>query len=119
MLATLTQSLEAGAASVPKQLKDGGHSTIDDLVEINLGTDKEPRLTYVSTLLSPVEREQYREFLMEHRDYFAWTYNEMPGFDPLVATLRLVIDPNLKPIKQMQRCFQPELQDQISPKSIS
>lgn len=35
----------ADAAPAPKQLEDGGQATIDNLIEINLGTDEGPRPT--------------------------------------------------------------------------
>lgn len=62
-----------------------GQATIDDLVEINLGTDLDPRPTYSSALLSLEENEQYQEFLQEHQDCFVWSYKEMPILDPGVA----------------------------------
>ena len=101
------------AAPAPQQIEDGGQLTIDELVEINLGTEEDPRPTFVSASLTPEERENYREFLMEFRDCFAWTYKEMPGLDTQVATHKLAIDPKFRPVKQQPRRFRPELQDNI------
>jgi hypothetical protein len=70
------------AAPAPQQLEDGVQLTIDELVEINLGTKDDPRPTFVSASLTPEERENYREFLMEFRNRFAWSYKEMLGLDP-------------------------------------
>lgn len=39
------------------KLEDGGQATVDELIEVNLGTDEEPRPTYISALLSVVERD--------------------------------------------------------------
>jgi hypothetical protein len=50
---------------------------------------------------------------MEFRDCFAWSYKEMPGLDPRVATHKLSIDPKFRPVKQQPRRFRPELQDSI------
>ena len=50
---------------------------------------------------------------MEYKDVFAWTYKEMPGLDPTVAVHRLAIKQGVRPIKQAQRRFQPELLPQI------
>jgi hypothetical protein len=101
------------AAPAPQQLEDGGQLTTDELVEVNLGTEEEPRPTFVSSALTPLEKESYREFLMEFRDCFAWSYKEMPGLDPRVATHKLSIDPKFRPVKQQPRRFRPELQDSI------
>lgn len=95
------------------ELKEEKQPTIDDLVEINLGTMDDPRPTFVSAALSAEEQESYRSFLMEYRDCFAWTYKEMPGLDPRVATHKLAIDPQFRPVKQPPRRLRPEFQDQV------
>lgn len=98
---------------MPDELKEEKQPTIDDLVEINLGTMDDPRPTFVSAALSAEEQESYRSFLMEYRDCFAWTYKEMPGLDPRVATHKLAIDPQFRPVKQPPRRLRPEFQDQV------
>jgi hypothetical protein len=50
---------------------------------------------------------------MEFRDCFAWSYKEMSGLDPQVATHKLTIDPKFRPVKQPPHRFRPELQDDI------
>jgi hypothetical protein len=72
--------LEASLA--PQQLEDEVQLTIDELIEINLRTEHDPRPTFVSASLTPEERENYWEFLMEFHDCFAWSYKEMLGLDP-------------------------------------
>ena len=47
--------------------------------EINLGTDQEPRITYISSLLEPELKKEIIELLQSFKDYFAWDYTEMPG----------------------------------------
>jgi hypothetical protein len=56
----------------------------DELKEITLRTVKNPRLTFINTNLSPEKEMNYMELLMEYRDIFAWSYNEMLGLDPKV-----------------------------------
>jgi hypothetical protein len=101
------------STSAPQELEDGGQPTIDELVEVNLGTDEDPRPTFVSATLTEEERESYRSFLMEYRDCFAWNYKEMPGLDPHVATHKLAIDPQHTPIKQPPRRLRPKFEDQV------
>ena len=104
---------EPDITSAPQQLEDGGQPTIDELVQINLGTEDDPRPTFVSATLTEEEREDYRRFLMEYKDCFAWSYKEMPGLDPSVATHKLAIDPQVRAVKQAPRCLRPEFQDQV------
>ncbi|KAG9442692.1 hypothetical protein H6P81_018546 [Aristolochia fimbriata] len=51
--------------------------------------------------------------LSEYRDIFAWNYMEMPGFDPRVAVHKLAVHPSIRPVKQSQRRFRPELVPEI------
>ena len=58
----------------PPALEDGVQATVDELKEINLGTTKEPRPTFISALLTLEEEEGYLKLLVEYKDVFAWTY---------------------------------------------
>jgi hypothetical protein len=46
------------AAPAPQQLEDGRQLTTDELVEVNLGTEEEPRPTFVSSALTPLEKRK-------------------------------------------------------------
>jgi len=48
---------EIELAETPKTFEDGGQATVDDLKELNLGTNEEPRPIYVSSSLT-VEEEK-------------------------------------------------------------
>ena len=93
----------------PRAIEDEGQATVDELRELNLGTSEEPRPIYVSSLLIMEEESKYFELLIEYKDVFAWTYKEMPGLDPTVAVHRLAIKQGVRPIKQAQCRFRPEL----------
>ncbi|KAM1124922.1 hypothetical protein ACFX2B_039780 [Malus domestica] len=69
------------AQPAPPQIEDGGQATVDELREINLGTDDEPKPIFVSALLTPEELEDYKSLLQDYRDVFAWGYQDMPGLD--------------------------------------
>ena len=75
----------------PQAIEDGGQATVDELKELNVGTDEEPRPIYVSSLLMPKEESKYFELLMEYKDVFTWTNKEMPGLDPTIAVHQLAI----------------------------
>ncbi|XP_070015817.1 uncharacterized protein [Nicotiana sylvestris] len=79
------------ANDVPPELEEGVKATIDALKEVNLGTDEEPRPTYLSALLEVDEESTYIELLMEFGDVFAWSYKEMPGLDLKVAVHHLAV----------------------------
>ncbi|XP_058076367.1 uncharacterized protein LOC131224947 [Magnolia sinica] len=57
-----------------KQIENGGQPTINSLQEINLGTVKELRNTFISVGLPKQEIEEYTRLLKENKDVFAWAY---------------------------------------------
>ena len=72
-------------------------ATVYDLKVLNLGTDEEPRPTYISASLTPEEEKQYFDLLSEYKDVFAWSYKEMLGLDPRVAIHYLSIKKGVSP----------------------
>ena len=98
----------------PSQIEDGGQATVDELQEINLGTDEETKPIFVSALLTPNELENYRCLFQEYWDVFAWGYQDIPGLDPNVAVHRLAVSSQCRCVKQAPRRFRPELQVQIN-----
>ncbi|KAI5340149.1 hypothetical protein L3X38_019423 [Prunus dulcis] len=94
-------------------LEDMGEATLDELKELNLGTNEDPRPSFVSALFNPSEEESYHQLLLEYKDVFAWTYKEMPGLDPKVGVYHLTVKPGTRPIKQTQRRFRRKLLSQI------
>lgn len=47
----------------PPELEDGGQATVNDRIEVNLGTKDDFRPTFISAHLSLKEQTQYIEFL--------------------------------------------------------
>ncbi|XP_070015021.1 uncharacterized protein [Nicotiana sylvestris] len=79
------------ANDAPIVLEEGVKAMIDSLKEVNLGTDEEPRPTYLSVLLEVDEESTYIELLKEFRDVFSWSYKEMSGLDPKVVVHHLAV----------------------------
>ncbi|XP_070050052.1 uncharacterized protein [Nicotiana tomentosiformis] len=97
------------AEDAPPELEEGVKTIVDALKEVNLGTDEEPRPTYLSALLEVDEESTNIELLKEFSDVFAWSYNEMPGLDPKVAVHHLAVKNGAHPVKQAQRHFRSDL----------
>ena len=53
-------------------LQDDQHKVQDPLEKINFGTEKEPRITYVSSLLKEEVKKELVTLLKEFKDCFAW-----------------------------------------------
>ncbi|KAG9453311.1 hypothetical protein H6P81_006215 [Aristolochia fimbriata] len=104
---------EDDLGEAPAIFEEGGKATIDQLKKVNLGTEDDPRPTFLSASLSVTEEKDYMSLISEYKDVFAWSYTEMPGLDPTIAIHKLAIKSGVKPIKQSQRRFRPELVPEI------
>ncbi|KAG9458135.1 hypothetical protein H6P81_002643 [Aristolochia fimbriata] len=69
--------------------EEGGEATINELKKVNLGTEEDPRPTFLSASLS------------------------MSGLDPTIAVHKLAVKTGVKPVKQTQRWFHFELVPEI------
>jgi Reverse transcriptase (RNA-dependent DNA polymerase) len=78
-----------------------------------LGTEEDPRLTFISASLPEEVADKLKTFLKGYIDYFAWSYKEMPGLDPNVVVHYIKIDPTFKSIKQTPRRMRIELKENV------
>ncbi|XP_050222703.1 uncharacterized protein LOC126672794 [Mercurialis annua] len=99
------------------KLEDDPAQVQDDLLEINLGTDESPKPIYINAGLDEGFREQLIDLLIEFRDCFAWSYEEMPGLDPDIAEHKLPLKSGFRPFRQppqrMSREVDTLIQDEI------
>ena len=77
---------------VPVELEEGVNMTVDALKEINLGTDEDPRPTYVNPSLENDEESDYADLLKKNKDVFSWIYKEMPILYSKVAVYHLLLE---------------------------
>ncbi|XP_050222757.1 uncharacterized protein LOC126672848 [Mercurialis annua] len=82
----------------------------DPLEEVNLGSIENPRITFISSLLSKDLKEQVKVVLLEFKDCFAWSYEEMPGLSRDLVEHRLPIKPKFKPHRQPPRRMSKEVE---------
>ncbi|XP_050222502.1 uncharacterized protein LOC126672591 [Mercurialis annua] len=99
------------------KLEDDPAQVQDDLLEINLGTDESPKPIYINAGLDEGFREQLVALLIEFRDCFAWSYDEMSGLDPDIAEHKLPLKSGFRPFRQPPRRMSREvdtlIQDEI------
>lgn len=93
------------------ELGEGTPSTVDEFIEVNLGTDDDPRPTFLSKLLPDDLAQQIIQVWKDYRDCFA--YSEMPGLSPERVSHKLSIDPNASPVKQAPR---PDIKNKLHKK---
>ena len=85
----------------------------DPFKEVDLGEWSIKRPTYVSEKLNPKMKSKVIQLLKEHKDCFAWDYNEMPGLSRDLVELKLPIKDGKKPINHTPRRFTPEILSKI------
>ena len=107
------EMFEEDTKAASLSLEDGGQSTIGELKEVNLGTIKDPRPTFISAQLSDDDENEYVSLLKAYKDVFAWSYKERSRLDPKVVVHHLVIKLEHRPVKQAQRQFRSKLISQI------
>ena len=94
------ESSEDEPAKAPQAFEDEEQATVDELKELNLGANEDLRPIYVSVFLSHSKDKSYLELLLDYKDVFAWSYKEMSGLDPKVAMHQLMVNHDVRPIKQ-------------------
>ncbi|KAI5316183.1 hypothetical protein L3X38_045359 [Prunus dulcis] len=100
-LSKLTSSLSIQEkGKFPSQVQPNPHAQLE---EINLGTEEDPRPSFISALLKEPLRSEIIALLHDFRDCFAWHYHEMPGLDRKLVEHKLAIKEGYLPVKQTKR----------------
>ncbi|XP_030923041.1 uncharacterized protein LOC115949919 [Quercus lobata] len=73
---------------------------VEELEEVILDDLRPEQTTRVGTLASWPVRQELTTFLRDNQDVFAWSYEDMPGIDPLIIFHKLNVSPSFSPIWQ-------------------
>ncbi|VVA38327.1 PREDICTED: LOW QUALITY PROTEIN, partial [Prunus dulcis] len=87
----------------PAALNDSLPEVEDPLQEKNLGTEEDPRPTFISKLLEEPLNDEIIALLHNFKDCFAWHYHEMPGLDRGRVEHMLLIKEGYLPVKHARR----------------
>ncbi|XP_070019824.1 uncharacterized protein [Nicotiana sylvestris] len=82
---------------------------LNDTKAINLGDADNIRETKISVHLEPKIREEMIKALIEYKDIFAWSYDDMPGLSSDLVVHKLPTDPTFPPVKQKLRKFKNDM----------
>ncbi|XP_070029555.1 uncharacterized protein [Nicotiana sylvestris] len=80
---------------------------------INLGDPDNVRETKISVYLEPQIREEIIKALLEYKDIFAWSYDDMPGLITDLVVYKLPVDPAFPPVKQKLRKLKTDMSVKI------
>lgn len=82
---------------------------LDELLEVNCGTEEEPQPTVISQNMSLEEKKVYINFLKKIMDVFAWTFKKMPDLNPEISLHRLSIRLDKRLVKTRGEADAPRL----------
>jgi hypothetical protein len=86
---------------------------VDELDEIDIGSEDVHRPTYVSKNLAPGQKMEMCTPLKYFVMCFAWEYTEMPGLDRKLVEHRLPIKPGFHPHMQPTRHFSQKIINRV------
>ena len=66
---------------------------------VNLGNNESPRLIKIDSTVNEKERKDLKELLIEFKEVFAWSYEDMLGIDPEIAQHQIDTHAHMVPIK--------------------
>ncbi|CAL9017856.1 unnamed protein product, partial [Prunus brigantina] len=80
----------------------------EELETVVLNEEHPDRCVKIGTALDPKLRELFIDFLRQHAEVFAWSYDDMPGISPDVISHKLSLSPTCKPVRQKRRSYDTE-----------
>ena len=86
------------------ELKQGHLEPIKEETQpINLGIDDEPKMIQVGNTLTTSEKDALVALLIEFKEVFAWSYEDMLGIDTDIVQHCIPTNPTMKSVKQKLR----------------
>jgi ribonuclease HI len=76
---------------------------VGDTISLNIGTPESPKIIKLGGQCSDEEKAKFTELLYEFQDVFAWSYEDLLGFDVVLIQHAIPIKEGVKPIRKKQR----------------
>ena len=90
-------------SKAPIQMDDLKAEVQDPLIEVNLGTEEEKKVMYISSHLTQEQFDEVLAVVKKFKDCFAWDYTELLGLDRTLVEHRLPIKKEHIPHQQPPR----------------
>lgn len=82
---------------------------IDDLEEINLGTEEAPKKVYIGRNVSPSIKKTLVNLLRKYRHVFSWSYDDLKAYNEDLFKHTIPLKENVKTFRQKQKPINPTL----------
>jgi hypothetical protein len=86
---------------------------VGDTISLNLGTPESPKIVKLGTQCFDKEKEKFTELLREFQDVFAWSYEDLHGFDHALIHHAIPIKEEVKLVRKKKRPINPVLKATI------
>lgn len=84
-----------------------------DFIEVNFGTDKDPKMIRIGKGISNEERKRIIDLVQDYRDIIAFSYDELKSYRKDVIQHTIPLKEDVKPFRQKLRQINPKLAPMI------
>ena len=84
-----------------------------ETISLNIGTPESPKNVKIGAQCSDEEKMNFAKLLGEYQDVFAWSYEDVHGFDPNLIQHAIPIQEGINPIRKKKRPINPALGETI------
>jgi hypothetical protein len=96
-----------------KQKEEESKRKVGGTISLNIGTPKAPKNVKIGVQCSDEEKMKFAKLLGEFQDVFAWSYEDIHGFDPGLIQYAIPIKEGIKLVRKKQRPINPALEATI------
>jgi hypothetical protein len=86
---------------------------VGETISLNIGTPESPKNVKIGAQCSDEEKMKFARLLGEFQDVFAWSYEDLCGFDLSLIHHAIPIKEGIKPVRKKQRPINPALEATI------
>lgn len=86
---------------------------MEELEEVNLGTELSPKLVYIGKKLPSHVRTNLINLLKRYKHVFAWSYEDLKAYRQDLFQHEVPLLPDAKPFRQKQRPINPLLETKM------
>jgi hypothetical protein len=86
---------------------------VGETISLKIRTTESLKNVKIGAQCSDEEEMKFVKLLGEFQDVFAWSYEDLRGFDPGIIQHAITIKEGIKQFRQKQRLINPELEETI------
>ena len=101
----ITRAIQLGNLNPRDEFYEQRGSLVEELDEVQFSPDEPGKTFKIGKLLHKPLWAKLIEFLRKHKNYLAWTHQDIPDIDLTIMVYSLAVDPKTKLVKQKRRYF--------------